>query len=147
MEQITVKTTVKAAANKVWELWTNPDHIVKWNSPSPDWYTPRATNDLRDGGKFTFRMEAKDGSMGFDFGGTYDKVEPHKEISFTMEDGRKAQVRFKEDRGVTEVSESFDPENENPIEQQRQGWQAIMDSFKAYAEAQGFDSAISLTWC
>lgn len=134
VEQITVNTTVKAPAKKVWELWTNPDHIIKWNSPSPDWHTPRAMNDLQGGGRFTFRMEAKDGSMGFDFGGTYDKVVPQKEISFTMDDGRKAVVRFEENKGSTEISESFDPENENSHDQQRQGWQAIMDCFKAYAE-------------
>ena len=135
MEQITVKTTVNATANKVWELWTRPEHIVKWNSASPDWHTPRATNDLRPGGEFSSRMEARDGSMGFDFGGTYDKVVPHKEIGFTMGDGRKVNVRFDEADGTTEISESFDPETSNPPEQQRQGWQAIMDNFKAYAEA------------
>jgi uncharacterized protein YndB with AHSA1/START domain len=136
MEQITVQTTVKAPVKKVWELWTNPDHIVKWNSPSPEWHTPRATNDLQSGGRFTFRMEAKDGSMGFDFGGTYVKVVPRKEITFTMEDGRKAVVLFEENKGSTQITESFDPEDQNPVDEQRQGWQAIMDSFKSYAEQQ-----------
>ncbi|MDC7999926.1 SRPBCC family protein [Aequorivita todarodis] len=134
MERITVKNTVKSSANKVWELWSNPEHIVKWNTPSEDWYAPRAENDLRVGGKFLSRMEAKDGSFGFDFSGTYDEVVPQKRIAYTMDDGRKVEVDFKEQKGETEIVSTFDPETQNPIEMQRDGWQAILDNFKKYAE-------------
>lgn len=134
MEQITVKTTAKAAAKKVWDLWTDPNHIVKWNTASEDWHTPRAENDLRVGGKFLSRMEAKDGSFGFDFTGTYDEVEPQKRIAYTIEDGRKAKIDFKETQGNTEIITAFDPETQNPIEMQRDGWQAILDNFKNYTE-------------
>lgn len=134
MERITVKNTVKSSANKVWELWSNPEHIVKWNTPSEDWHTPRAENDLRVGGKFLSRMEAKDGSFGFDFSGTYNEVVPQKRIAYTMDDGRKVEVDFKEQKGETEIVSTFDPETQNPIEMQRDGWQAILDNFKKYAE-------------
>src|SRR5688500_5275683 len=93
---ITVETTVNAPAEKVWQLWTAPDHIMKWNSASEDWHTPQATNDVRTGGKFTSRMEAKDGSMGFDFEGIYDDVKPNDRIAYTMPDGRKVTINFAE---------------------------------------------------
>lgn len=134
MKQITVKSKVNTPVSKVWELWTGPEHIVIWNTPSEDWHTPHAENDLRVGGQFLSRMEAKDGSFGFDFKGTYDEVVEHKRIAYTMEDGRKAVVDFQENNGKTEVITTFDPEAENPEEMQRDGWQAIMDSFKRYAE-------------
>lgn len=134
MERITVKNTVKAPASKVWSIWSDPKHIVRWNTPSEDWHTPRAENDLRVGGTFLSRMEAKDGSFGFDFCGTYDEVVPHKRIAYTLEDGRKVEVDFKEHGGQTEIESVFDAETQNPIEQQRDGWQAILDNFKLYAE-------------
>ena len=133
-ESITVETTVNAPVEKVWQLWSSPEHITKWNSASPDWHTPRATNDLRAGGKFTSRMEAKDGSMGFDFEGVYDEVRENEHLAYTMADGRKVTVNFTEDGGKTRVVETFDPEAENPREMQQAGWQAILDSFKKYAE-------------
>ncbi|MGQ3013970.1 MAG: SRPBCC family protein [Flavobacteriales bacterium] len=136
MEQITVSSSVNAPVERVWEYWTNPQHIMKWNSASEDWHTPRAENDLRAGGKFSARMEARDGSMGFDFEGVYDEVEPHNLISYTMADGRKVRISFSENDGFTEVRETFDPEGTNPVEMQRMGWQAILDNFKKYSEAQ-----------
>lgn len=129
-------SSVNAPVERVWEYWTNPQHIMKWNSASEDWHTPRAENDLRAGGRFSSRMEARDGSMGFDFEGVYDEVEPHSLISYTMGDGRKVRVTFSENNGFTEIRESFDPESTNPTEMQRMGWQAILDNFKKYSEAQ-----------
>jgi uncharacterized protein YndB with AHSA1/START domain len=134
MKQITVKNRVRASAEKVWDLWTSPEHIVQWNSPSPDWHSPRAENDIRPGGRFNIRMEARDGSFGFDFEGTYDEVIPHKRIAYTLGDGRKVEISFTENGKETGIVETFDPENQNPIEMQREGWQAILDNFKAYAE-------------
>jgi len=134
MEQITVKNRVRASSEKVWDLWTSPEHIVQWNSPSPDWHSPKAENDIRPGGQFNIRMEARDGSFGFDFEGTYDEVIPHKLIAYTMGDGRKVETTFMEEGSETGIVTTFDPENQNPIEMQRGGWQAILDNFKAYAE-------------
>lgn len=134
MERITVKAKVKASVNKVWDLWSDPKHIVKWNAASEEWHTPRAENDLRVGGKFLSRMEAKDGSFGFDFGGTYDEVVPQKRIAYTLDDGRKVEVDFKEKNGQTEIVSIFDPETQNPTEMQREGWQSILDNFKRYAD-------------
>lgn len=135
MEQITISAKVKAPAEKVWELWTSPEHITKWNAASDDWHTPRAENDLRVGGRFLSRMEAKDGSFGFDFTGTYDEVEPLKRIAYTMEDGRRAIIDFNENQGVIEIITVFDAETQNSIDMQRAGWQAILDNFKRYAES------------
>jgi len=134
-EQITVSTTVNAPVEKVWKCWTEPEHLMQWNSASDDWHTPSATNDLREGGTFTARMEAKDKSAGFDFGGTYSKVDPLKEITYTMSDGRKVQVLFHSKGAVTEVIETFDAESENSAEMQRAGWQSILDNFKKYTES------------
>lgn len=135
MEQITISAQVKAPAEKVWELWTSPEHITKWNAASDDWHTPRAENDLRVGGRFLSRMEAKDGSFGFDFTGTYDEVEPLKRIAYTMDDGRRAIIDFNENEGVIEIITVFDAETQNSIDMQRAGWQAILDNFKRYAES------------
>lgn len=134
MERITIQNRVKSPASKVWELWTKPEHIVKWNTASPDWHTTRAENDLRPGGKFLSRMEAKDGSVGFDFEGTYDEVIREKRIAYTLGDGRKVEVDFKNKDAETEIVAVFDTDSENPIEMQRGGWQAILDNFKKYAE-------------
>lgn len=134
--KITVSATVNAPVAKVWDFWTDPKHITQWNSPSPDWYTPKAENDLRVGGRFNSRMEARDGSAGFDFGGTYNDVEPKKCITYTMDDGRMAVNEFAAHHGATHVKITFDAESENPVEVQRGGWQGILDSFKYYAEAQ-----------
>lgn len=132
---ITIKTSVKAPADKVWKLWTDPVHIIKWNYASLDWHTPRAENDLRIGGKFLSRMEARDGSMGFDFSGMYEKVEPLKDLVYVLDDGRKVEVSFAENGGMTEVTESFEAEEINPIELQQLGWQSILDNFREYAES------------
>lgn len=134
-QKITVENTVNAPVDKVWELWTGPEHITKWNNASKDWHTTRAENDLRAGGKFMARMEAKDGSFGFDFEGTYDEVRTNEAIAYTMSDGRKVDVIFTSAGDATKVVETFEAETENPIEMQRGGWQAILDSFKKYAEA------------
>ena len=131
---ITVEATVFAPAETVWDMWTAPEHIKLWNSASPDWHTPRATSDLRVGGTFISRMEAKDGSMGFDFGGTFTTVVPEKTLAYTMSDGRKVSVTFTEENGATHITEIFDAESENPVEMQRDGWQAILDNFKKYVE-------------
>ena len=132
---ITIESTVKAPVEKVWQLWSAPEHITQWCSASDDWHTPRAENDLRIGGKFSSRMEAKDGSFGFDFGGVYDQVKTNELIEYTIGDGRKVSIHFKPEGNETRVIETFEAENENPVEMQRAGWQAILDNFKKYAEA------------
>ncbi|HEY0679720.1 MAG TPA: SRPBCC family protein [Chitinophagaceae bacterium] len=131
---ITIENTVKAPVEKVWEFWTGPEHIVKWNTPSDDWHTPRSENDLREGGKFLSRMEAKDGSYGFDFEGVYDEVKKNEVINYTMSDGRKVNNTFRANGNETKIVVKFDAESENPVDVQRSGWQAILDSFKKYAE-------------
>lgn len=132
---ITIESTIKAPVEKVWQLWSAPEHITQWCSASDDWHTPRAENDLRIGGKFSSRMEAKDGSFGFDFGGVYDQVKTNELIEYTIGDGRKVSIHFKPEDNETRVIETFEAENENPVEMQRAGWQAILDNFKKYAEA------------
>lgn len=131
---ITVETTVKAPIVKVWEYWTSPEHVIKWNNPSEDWHTPFGENDLRPGGRFSYRMEAKDGSQGFDFGGVYDNVQPHELIEYTLEDGRKVVIHFKTTGNETQLNETFEAEDTHPVEIQRNGWQAILNSFKNYTE-------------
>lgn len=132
---ITVETLVDAPVKKAWQYWTAPEHITKWNNASDDWHTPHAENDLRAGGKFLARMEARDGSFGFDFGGVYDNVKINELIEYTLGDGRKVSVRFTGNGGKTRVVETFEAEGTNPIEMQRAGWQAILDNFKKYVEA------------
>ena len=133
--KITVETTVNAGLNQVWNAWNTPADITTWNAPGDDWHTTRATVDLREGGKFLSRMEAKDGSAGFDFEGVYTRVEPQKAIEYRMGDGREVQVQFApSDEGV-KVIETFDAENEHTPELQQQGWQAILDNFKQHVEA------------
>jgi uncharacterized protein YndB with AHSA1/START domain len=132
---ITVESTVNAPVDKVWEYWSAPKHIMKWNQANDDWHCPKAENDLRTGGKFSTRMEAKDGSFGFDFGGEYDEVIPQKYISYTMGDGRTVKVKFEEKENATHITESFVAETQNSIELQKNGWQAIMDCFKRYVES------------
>ena len=132
---ITIQTVVNANIMTVWEKWTTPRDIVKWNNASDDWHTPQATNDLKAGGKFSFRMEAKDGSMGFDFEGIYQRVMPFELIEYTIADGRKVKVTFIASGDNTRVSETFDAENENSEEMQKAGWQSILDNFKHYVES------------
>lgn len=139
MVQVT-KITVEAVANvpvaKVWKAWNTPGDIVQWNAADPSWHSPSSENDLRVGGKFKHRMEARDGSFGFDFEGVYDKVELNKEITYTMGDGRKSTTLFEEQNGKTNITTIFDAETENDPEFQKQGWQAILDNFVKYVEAQ-----------
>lgn len=131
--KITVETTVAAPIQEVWRAWTTPDDIKQWNAASDDWHTTAASVDLRVGGAFSSRMEAKDGSFGFDFAGTYSKVVPHQLIEMTF-GGRVATVEFIVKGGSVVVRETFDAEETHPIEQQRQGWQAILDRFTRHVE-------------
>lgn len=131
---VTVQAVVQLPVKKVWELWSLPEHITQWNAASDDWHTPRAENDLRTGGRFSSRMEAKDGSFGFDFGGVYDEVIDYQLIRYSLGDGRRVLVSFAEKDGATTVIERFDPEQVNPVERQQAGWQSILDNFKKYAE-------------
>lgn len=132
---ITVETVVAASPERVWQAWTNPDDIVAWNFASDDWCCPSAHVDLRVGGVFGARMEARDGSFGFDFTGTYTVVEPLRRLAFAMEDGRTVQVEFALDGEGVRVSESFDAEDQNSAEMQRAGWQAILDNFRRHVES------------
>ncbi len=132
---ITVETQVKATIEKIWDSWTNPKHITQWNQASPDWHTPFAENDLRIAGIFKSTMAAKDGSMSFDFWGTYTNVISHRLIEYTMGDDRKAKIIFEEKGSEVRVIETFEAEDENSVELQREGWQAILDSFKKYTES------------
>lgn len=132
---ITIENTIDVPVDKVWEYWTKPEHITQWNNASGDWHTTRAENDFRAGGSFVSRMEAKDGSFGFDFGGVYDAIKTHEYIEYTMGDGRKVMISFTPGGDKTRIVESFEAENTNPVEMQRTGWQNILDNFKKYAEA------------
>ncbi|SEV98009.1 Uncharacterized conserved protein YndB, AHSA1/START domain [Cognatiyoonia koreensis] len=133
-QKITVETTINAPVEKVWSAYTTPADITQWNFASDDWCCPRADVDLRVGGRQTARMEAKDGSMGFDFGGTFEAIEPQESITFVLDDGRKVHTTFTDRDGKTHVATTFDPETQNPAEMQRGGWQAILDSFRAHTE-------------
>ncbi|MFV8325962.1 SRPBCC family protein [Flavobacterium sp. ZS1P14] len=132
---ITVETIINAPIGTVWEKWTNPEDIVNWNNASDDWHTTRAENDLKAGGKFLSRMEAKDGSVGFDFSGTYDTVKSNELIEYTADDNRKVKIQFCNDNDKTKIIEIFEAENENPIAMQQSGWQSILDNFKKYTES------------
>ncbi len=134
--RITISALVNKPVADVWNTWTDPNHIMQWNAASDDWHCPKATNDLRTGGKFSSTMAARDGSFSFDFEGVYDDVQPHQRIAYTMADGRTCEILFTAENGGTRVVEAFDAESQNPVEMQRGGWQAILDRFKAYAEAQ-----------
>jgi uncharacterized protein YndB with AHSA1/START domain len=133
--KITVETAVKAPLNEVWRVWNNPADIKEWNAPQDSWHTTESAVDLREGGNFKARMEARDGSAGFDFEGTYTRIEPRKLIEYVMSDGREVQVEFIERPGEVLVKETFDVETENTPELQRQGWQAILDNFGRHVEA------------
>jgi uncharacterized protein YndB with AHSA1/START domain len=135
--KITVETTIKSDIATVWDAWNNPADIVAWNAASEDWHTTASTVDLREGGKFSARMEARDGSVGFDFEGTYTRVVPHRLIEYRMDDGRQVQVEFAAGKDTIVVRETFDAETENSPDMQRQGWQAILDNFARHVEAKG----------
>jgi uncharacterized protein YndB with AHSA1/START domain len=133
--KLTVETTIQAPIEAVWKAWTTPADIVQWNAASPDWHTTRATVDLREGGSFSSRMEAKDGSMGFDFAGTYTRVVTHQRIDSALGD-RSVQVEFVQGPAGVTVRETFDAEPTHSIEQQQAGWQAILDNFARHVAAQ-----------
>ena len=132
--KITIEAIVAADTKKVWDYWTKPEHMTQWNFASDDWHCPKVENDLRVGGKLNSRMEAKDGSFGFDFEAIYDEVINHEKIVYTMLDGRQAINSFENDGATTKVVITFDAENENPVDMQRDGWQAILNNFKKYVE-------------
>ena len=133
--KITIESIISANTNKVWDYYTLPEHITKWNFASDDWHCPKAENDLRVGGKLKSRMEAKDGSFGFDFEAIYDEVINHKKISYNLTDGRQVITVFENQNGKTKVTTTFDAETQNSVELQRNGWQAILDNFKKYVES------------
>lgn len=132
--KITVEAIIAADKNKVWDYYTNPKHIVNWNFASDDWHCPSAENDMRPGGKYASRMEAKDGSWGFDFEAIYDEVVDNNKIIYTIADGRKVAIAFEEAGDKTKLVTIFEAENQNPVEMQKGGWQAILDNFKKYTE-------------
>lgn len=131
---ITVTTLIHAPLTKVWDMWTKPEHITRWAFASDDWEAPSALNDLRVGGRFNTVMAAKDKSAQFDFSGVYSLVE-HGRIEYTMDDGRKVTITFIENIDGVQLTETFDPESENPVDMQRAGWQAILENFKKYVES------------
>ena len=131
---ITIQAIINAPIDNVWKFWTDPNHVTNWNYASDDWHTTEGENDLRPGGKFRFRMEAKDGSSGFDFIGEYDKIVYHKQIVYTIADGRKVRITFLSEGNDTTVKETFEAEQIHSIEMQKEGWQSILNNFKKYAE-------------
>lgn len=133
-EKITIKATVLADKQKVWDYYTQPEHITKWNFADPSWHCPTASNDLKIGGRYVSRMEAKDGSFGFDFDAVYTEINLGENFTYEF-GGRFATVKFSETSGQTEITVTFDPETENSIELQKNGWQAILDNFKNYTES------------
>ena len=136
MQKLTVTTEINKTINKVWDFFNNPKHIVKWNFAHESWECPSAKNDLKVNGKLEVRMQAKDGSFGFDFLGIYDEVKDNELIKYHIEDGREVEVIFEKlSDNKTKVTENFDPENQNPLDFQKDGWQAILDNFKKYAES------------
>jgi uncharacterized protein YndB with AHSA1/START domain len=134
-DKIIIQAIISADIETVWDYYTLPEHITKWNFASDDWQCPYASNDMQIGGKYLARMEAKDGSFGFDFEAVYDQIIIAERFSYTMPDGREVHLTFNDANGKTEVIINFDAETENSIELQRQGWQAILDNFKKYTEA------------
>lgn len=133
--KITVQTIINVPIEMVWKCWTNPKDIIIWNTASDDWHTVKAENELKPGGKFSSRMEAKDGSFGFDFYGIYDKIQNHQLIEYTLGDNRKVSITFSLEGDQTKVIETFEAENENSLELQKNGWQAILNNFKKYVES------------
>jgi len=133
--KISIETIVNSNIGKVWSAWTTPADINQWNAASDDWHNPKSENDLRVGGKFCYRMEAKDGQMGFDFEGTYTKVAHEKTIEYVLGDNRAVSVTFEAVNGGVKVVETFEAEDVNSAEMQRQGWQSILNRFASYVES------------
>lgn len=132
--KITVSVSIKASPGKVWEMWTMPDHIKKWCFANEEWHVPYAENNLTVGGRFVTRMEARDGTMGFDFGGAYEEIRNNEYIRYSLDDNRKVEILFSNSDETVTVTETFDPESMNPVEMQKAGWQAILNNFEKYAE-------------
>jgi uncharacterized protein YndB with AHSA1/START domain len=130
--RITIENRIQAPVEWVWKCFTEPEHIIHWNNASDDWHTPKAMNDLKPGGRFCYTMAARDGSVQFDFEGTYSEVRQHEVIEYILDDGRKVQVRFTAENSQVHVVETFEAETMHPPEMQREGWQAILNNFKAY---------------
>lgn len=133
--KVTVEALVSKDVKEVWECWTSPEHIVSWNFATAEWHCPSAEQELRVGGRLKYRMAAKDGSMAFDYTGTFEQIESEELLAYVLDDGRRVTVNFKEENGATRLTEVFEVEDENAIDMQRQGWQAILDSFKSYVES------------
>jgi uncharacterized protein YndB with AHSA1/START domain len=134
-EQVTIEAEIKKDTKDVWNFYNSPEHIINWNFASVDWHCPKSEVDLRVGGKFCSRMEAKDGSFGFDFEAIYDDVIQYNKVAYTMPDGRKVITHFQSLGSSTKVVTIFDPESTNPVDLQKAGWEAILNNFKAYAES------------
>jgi uncharacterized protein YndB with AHSA1/START domain len=134
MQTITVQNTIEAPIETVWDYWTNPTHVIHWNFASTDWHCPNATSDFKVGGEFHYIMAAKDGSVSFDFCGTYTKIDTKSTIQLFLEDGREVNLQFIKDGDATKLIETFEPEEVNSLELQQQGWQAILNNFKSYVE-------------
>lgn len=134
-ELITINASINAPIDKVWKYYTEANHLTKWSFASNDWHSPYAEVDLRAGGRFLNRMEAKDGSMGFDFSGTYDEIIKDELISYTLDDGRKVRVSFMSRGNTTDLEIVFEAEDTHPVLFQKSGWQAILDNFKNYTES------------
>ncbi|NNJ56620.1 MAG: hypothetical protein HKP14_10820 [Bacteroidia bacterium] len=132
--KITVSIDIQGEINQIWHCWITPEHIINWYYASDDWHCPRATNNFEEGGTFSTRMAAKDGSFGFDFEGIYSKIEEHKSISYILEDDREVTIHFDYKDGTTTITQTFDAEDENPLEMQENGWEAILLNYKIYTE-------------
>ncbi len=134
MELITVESTIEAPIDMVWDFWTKPEHVMHWNFASNDWHCPNANSDFNVGGEFHYIMAAKDGSVEFDFCGTFTKIIDKTFIEIFLEDGRELNIQFESEGNTTKIIETFEPEEVNSIELQKQGWQAILNNFKLYVE-------------
>ncbi len=134
MQTITVQNTIEASIETVWDYWTNPTHVINWNFASTDWHCPNATSDFKVGGEFHYMMAAKDGSVSFDFCGTFTKIDSNSSLQLFLEDGREVNLQFIKEGDVTKLIETFEPEEVNSLELQQQGWQTILNNFKAYVE-------------
>lgn len=134
-EKITVETFIAESAEHCWKTWVTPEHIEKWNATNDDWHTPKAENDFREGGTFDYRMEAKDGSFGFNLKGEFTHIIKNEAIHYVLEDGRAVELSFQSGTEGTHVKQIFEAETENPIDLQRMGWQAILNNYKNYCEA------------
>lgn len=135
MKIVTIETTIDKPTDEVWKVWTTPEHIVNWNFATPEWHCPSAEQKLKVGGNLKYHMAAKDGSMAFDYKGTFTSIIPNELLEYTLDDERKVSVSFSEENVSCKIVQSFEVEDENSIDMQRQGWQAILNNFKNYVES------------